>query len=454
MSGEQHLRRDIGTWLGVLIVINSTIGTGIFKVPAKVARMSGSIGASFVVWVFGAVVALCGALTLAELAAAIPRAGGIYEYLRRAWHPAVGFVLGWAKLTLLIPSAVGSFAKLSAEAIGSLLGLPPSVMRDSAVSVAIVVGCMAVNLFGVRSSAIQQGVVTILKYAGVAFLAVVGLLVPVAVGMHVPAPAKPEPFHSTPTLSGMFVSLVSVMWAYDGWADLSNMAGEVKNPSRTLPRAFIGGTLAIAVIYLMANAGYASAIGLDGLRNSTTGSNMAAANLAYVTLGNAGRALLSLLIIVSCIGGCMSSLMTGSRIFVPMATDGQFVRAIGWVSPRGVPVRAVLLSATMGVVYVLFRSFEQLTDAFVVGYFPFYALAIGAVFVLRRREPDLPRPFRVPLYPIVPLVFLAGAVVLMIGALDDVDRTAFFALGVVLAGLPVWAVWRRLAARPAVAPIT
>src|SRR5581483_6780552 len=172
--------------------------------------------------------------------------------------------------------------------------------------------------------------------------------------------------------------------------------------------------------------------GLEGLRRSTSGSNMAAANLAFATLGTTGRALLSVIILVSCVGGCMSSLMTGSRIFVPMATDGQFVRAIGRVSVRGVPVSAVLVASLMGAAYVTLRSFEQLTDAFVVGYFPFYALAVGAVFVLRRKEPNLPRPFRVPLYPLVPLVFLAGAAVLMLGALADVDRTAFFALGIML----------------------
>ncbi len=441
-TGEGRLRREIGTWLGILIVVNSTIGTGIFKVPAKVARMSGGIHASFVVWIAGAVIALAGALTLAELASAIPRSGGLYEYLRRAYHPAVGFLLGWAKLTLLIPSAVGSFAKLSAESVGSLFGLPASSTRDSLVALGILLICTVVNLFGVRNSALQQGLVTILKYLGVAFLAVVGLCIPAAAGFHVPVPVDPPPFEAAPSLSGMFVALVSVMWAYDGWADLSSMAGEVRNPSRTLPRALILGTLGIAAIYLAANAGYASAIGLDGLRNSTSGANMAAANLASATLGTMGRTLVSLIILVSCLGGCMASLMTGSRIFVPMASDGQFIRGIGRVSTRGVPVRAVLVSAAMGAIYVLFRSFEQLTDAFVVGYFPFYALAVGSVFVLRRREPDLVRPFRVPLYPLVPLVFLAGAVMLMIGALSDADRTAFFALGMLLLGLPVWAAWR------------
>ncbi|TAK29262.1 MAG: amino acid permease [Myxococcaceae bacterium] len=244
------MRRDIGALLGVALIVNATIGTGIFKTPAKVARLAGSTGASLAVWVAGSVIALCGALTLAELAASLPRMGGIYEYLRRAWGDRVAFVFGWAKLTLLIPSAVGSFAKLGAEAATSLLGL---------------------------------------------------------------------------------------------------------------------------------------------------------------------------------------------------ATDGLFVRWLGALSPRTAgPSRAVVVAALLGAGYVLARSFEQLTEAFVVGYFPFYVLAVLAVFRLRAKEPGLARPFSVPLYPLPPLVFLAGAGVLLWGASRDVDHNAAIAFAVVLAGVPVGWIWRRL----------
>jgi APA family basic amino acid/polyamine antiporter len=170
---------------------------------------------------------------------------------------------------------------------------------------------------------------------------------------------------------------------------------------------------------------------------------MAAARLATATLGAPGRQLLAVLILISCTGGCMSSLLTGPRIFVPMATDGLFLRWLGALSPRtAVPARAVIVSALLGCGYVLFRSFEQLTDAFVVGYFPFYMLAVGALYKLRRAEPDLRRPFLVPGWPLVPAVFLAGAAALMWGALADVDRTAFFALGILLIGLPLQAIIR------------
>lgn len=176
-TGESSMRREIGPLLGVALVINATIGTGNFKTPAKVARLAGSTGSALAVWAAGAVIALCGALTLAELAAALPRTGGVYEYLRRAWGERVAFVFGWAKLTLLIPSAVGSFAKLGAEAATSLLGLAPDAGRDAYVALTFLAVCAASNLLGVQASARQQAAVTAAKYGGVLLLlAALGLL--------------------------------------------------------------------------------------------------------------------------------------------------------------------------------------------------------------------------------------------------------------------------------------
>ena len=445
------MRREIGVLLGCALVINATIGTGIFRIPAKVARLAGSLPAALLVWVVGAVVALCGALTLAELAAALPRTGGIYEALRRAWGAPVAFVFGWSKLTLLIPAAVGSFARLASEALAALFGLAPDAARDGRVALGFLVLCAGANLLGVRASARQQGVVTVAKYGGVAFLALVGLLAPRPFG-EVAVPSGAPAYAVGFTLAGLFAALVPVMWAYDGWADLASLSGEVREPGRSLPRALLAGAVAIAAVYLLANLGYARVLGLEGLRRSTNGANMVAANLAFLTLGEVGRRLLSALLLVSCVGGCMSSLLTGSRVFVPLATDGLFLRSLGALSPRtAVPARAVLVSAALGAVYVTVQSFEQLTEAFVVGYFPFYALAVLAVLRLRRTEPSLPRPFRVPLYPLPPLVFLAGAVVLLVGAAGDVDRQALRAFGVVLAGFPVGWLWQVARRRRAVA---
>lgn len=443
-TGERALRRELGAIAAAAIVVNATIGTGIFKKPAEVARQAGSIEAALLVWAAGAAVALAGALCFAELSASMPRTGGIYEYLRRAWGPRLAFLYGWAKITLLLPSAVGSFALLASESIAALAGWPSDRGRDAAIAVVVIAGCAGVNVIGVRASALQQALITAVKYLGVLFLAVLGLLAPLALGAEVPAPEPMPAFRDAPSAAGIFAALVAAMWAYDGWADLSSLAGETKSPARTLPRALLVGTAAVGIAYLLANVGYARVLGLEGLRRSTDGSGMAAAHLATLTLGAAGRALLAALVLVSCVGGCMASLLTNSRTFVPMATDGAFSSWLGRVWERtGVPANAIGVGALLGAIYVSSRSFEQLTDAFVVGYFPFYALAVVGLFRMRRKEPDLPRPFRAPLHPLPAIVFLAGAACVMAGAMTGLDGSTAIATVVILAGVPVSFVWIR-----------
>jgi amino acid transporter len=195
-------------------------------------------------------------------------------------------------------------------------------------------------------------------------------------------------------------------------------------------------------VYLATNAGYARVLGWSGLASAGGAADMVATRAARATLGEVGGRWVAALVFVSCAGGCMSSLLTGSRMLVPMATDGLFPRSLGAVSARThIPARAVLVGATLGATYVGFRSFEQLTNAFVVGYFPFYGLAAVAVVVLRRREPELVRPFRVPGYPWVPLSFVAGAGLVIAGGVADADRSAWLAAGVVALGLCVHTAW-------------
>jgi APA family basic amino acid/polyamine antiporter len=441
-TGERNLVRELGPMAAAAIVVNATIGTGIFKKPAEIVRQAGSLEAAFVVWLLGAALAFAGALCFAELAASMPRAGGMYEYLRRAYGPRAAFLYGWTKITLLLPSAVGSFALLGAEAIAGLFALEADRSRDVVIAISIIVGCASVNVLGVRASALWQAAITTVKYAGIVLLALFGLLAPLAAGAEVPLVQSAPVYREGHSVEGVFAALVAVMWAYDGWADLSSLAGEAKNPGKTLPRALLAGTIAVAVAYLLVNLGYARVLGLDGLRRATDGNGMAAAHVATMTLGDVGRAWLSVLVLVSCVGGCTASILTNSRTFVPMATDGVFIRWLGHVQEGTfVPKNAIVVGAILGSLYVSSRSFEQLTDAFVVGYFPFYALAVIALLRLRKKEPDLPRPFRIPLYPWPALVFLGGASCVLLGASTGLDGSTAIAGCVILAGVPVSYFW-------------
>ncbi len=434
----------MGLIAGTLVGVNAMIGTGIFKKSAPIARLVGSLEATMFIWVAGGVIALAGALSLGELAAAMPRTGGLYEYIRRAFGPTPAFMLGFTRLVLLIPSALGGFAKLAGEAFVTLAGLPATDAHIDAVAIAVVVVCAVANLTGVRASAMQQGVVTAIKYLGVLVLGVLGLTLAADPVSFTDWPAPPDAIATSLTASGVFAALVAVMWAYDGWSDLSSLAGEVKDPARNLPRAFVLGTLATTLVYLAVNAAYARVLGFEGVARSTVGEHMVAANLATATLGPLGLRALAALVFLACLGASMSTLLTGPRVLVAMAADGVFFESLGRVDPNsGVPRRAVLIGGVLGVVYVTVQSFEQLTDAFVVGLFPFYMLGVAAVIRLRRLEPELARPFRVPLYPLVPAVFLVGAACTMAGAMRDVTSSTGVALLIVFLGVPVERVHRR-----------
>ncbi len=445
-AGEARLRREVGLFLGVAITVNAMIGTGIFRHAPKIVRLSGSIEGGLAAWALGGLVSLAGALCVGALGAAMPRSGGLYEYLRRAYGPTTAFVFGWARLVLLGPSAAGGFSRLAAIALTSALGLSPDPSRETLLAMGVLAFCIFTNLAGVRTSSVEQAVVTSLKYLGTLGLAVACLALPILPRASLPAPAPSATPVLALTAGGFLAALVKVMWAYDGWGDLSSLGGEVKRPERTMPRALLLGVSAVTLVYILVNLAYARTLGLTGILASEGAGQLVATNAIAMTLGELGRRALAGLVFVSCVGACMVGVLTGSRVFVPMASDGLFFRALGAVSTRGVPARAVVFTGVLGAAYVAVRSFEQLTDSFVVGAFPFYFLAVLAVFVLRR-DPEIAREIRVPFYPVAPIVFLVGATMVMWGGLQDVEGIAYFAFGLLLLGVPVGLAWQQAGRR-------
>lgn len=449
-SEEAHLRRELGSWLALAVTVNAMVGTGIFRLAPTIVRLAGSLELALVAWLVGGLIALCGALCIAELAAALPRAGGIYEFLRRAYGAPVAFWFGWTRLWLLGPSAAGSFARLAAESLGAALGWAPSRLRDTGVACAVLLACTLVNLRRVRIASREQAVLTVIKFGGLVLLALACLFAGPRSAAH-----EPPPTLGLASWSGFAAALVSVMWAYDGWADMASLAGEARDPGRTLPRAFIAGTLVVTVSYLLVNLGYARLLGTEGVRAATQGTDMVAMRAAEVALGPGGRRALAWLVFTSCLGACTVGVLTGSRVYVSMASDGLLFRRLGRVSPQsGAPTPAVLLTSSLGMLYLSMRSFEQLTSAFVAGMFPFYLLAIVAVLVLRRREPALARAFRTPFYPAVSLTFAIGASALLWGASRDSGPLTLLACAFMLLGLPIGYVTARFSARALSTPRT
>lgn len=430
--GAERLPRRLGVWSAAAVLVGSTIGSGIFRVPSTVAEQVGAVGAIAGVWAVGALVALFGALTIAELAAMYPRSGGIYVFLREAYGPLPAFLFGWTELLVIRPSALGAIAMIFAEYSNRFLGMGEAGVRVLAASV--IAGLALANVRSVRWGAAVQNSSTAAK-----LLAIVGLAALVFLFGSGSGGATSGPVSFSPLSWGGFgLALVSVMWAYDGWADLTSMAGEVKEPGRTMPRAIIGGVLGVVAVYLAINAAYLYVLSVPAM----AASELVASDAAQAVFGAAGASMAAALVVLSTFGALNGAMMTGPRVFYAMAEDGVFFRPVAAVHPRWrTPYAAILLAAGLGIAFVSLRTFEQLANAFVLGIWPFYALAVGAVFLLRRRRPDAARPYRTAGYPLVPLVFLLAAVAMLVNAAvqDTVPTLAGFA--VILLGIPVFRLW-------------
>jgi amino acid transporter len=431
------LTRRLGLWSATAVLVGSTIGSGIFRSPAGIAtRLPGPLP-MLGVWTIGGLFALCGALTLAEIAGAMPETGGLYVYIREAWGRLPAFLFGWSELVLIRAASLGAISTTCAEYGFRLFGRDPSAPEHVAQVHYAAAGAIALTAFfnyrGLRWGSAVQNVTTFAKYGGLLFIVLVAL----AVGLHTTGghftPAMPAgSLHVVP----FGLALVSVLWAFDGWADLSFVAGEVKDPRRTLPRALIGGTLAVVAIYLLANVAYLAVLPVSEIARS----KLVAADVAERVLGTPGAIFVAATVVVSTFGTLNGSLLTSPRIFYAMAEDRLFFQKVGAVHRRfGTPYVAVGVSATLGIAFVLLRTFEQLADTFVTAIVPFYALGVAAVFMMRRRA-DYDPPFRVPGYPVVPALFVVATVYLLVNALvDPGTRWATAAvLGTVIIGAPVY----------------
>jgi len=430
----ERLPRHLGLWSAVAVLVGSTIGSGIFRVPASVADRLQDPGPVLLAWVLGGLIALFGALTIAELAGALPRSGGVFAYILEAFGPLPAFLFGWSELAVIRASALGAIATIFAEYLGYFFPLTALQVRLLAAAAVVVVGVL--NYMSVSRASVIMNLVTIAKYGA---LAALGLLAFTA--------GQGSWGHFSPAWSGdlnlslMGTALIAIMWTYDGWADLSFMGGEVKNPGRTLPMALILGTFGILLIYLLLNLAYIYLVPLPEMAKSPLIAATAAERIPF--LGRFAGAIISLVVMVSCFGTLHGSMMTGPRIFFAMADRGLFFQSIARVSPKyQSPSVAIWLATLLGVVYVLLNDFQQLADKFILGIWPFYALAVAAVFVLRRTRPDLPRPYRTWGYPVVPVLFLLASVGMMANALWTDPINTGITFGIILAGLPVYFAWR------------
>ena len=439
MQPGTELNRSLGPWQAASVVVGTIIGTGIFLKTATMTQLLGSMPAVMAAWVVSGVLSYAGALTYAELSARFPASGGEYVFLREAYGRLPAFLYGWMRLLVGSPGSIAAYAVGSAT-FAAGLGLAPAVPGGlKTLAVGLIAAFTLLNCLQVRWGARAQTLLTALKcalilalIAGAAFF---GRPAEAAAG----ASASALPWHSA-----FGLAMISALWAFDGWNNLPMLGEEVREPKRNLPLAIGLGVLAVLGLYLAANWAYFRVLTAAEIQAANSTANPGAlpvATLAARTfLGEAGVPALSAAFVISALGAMNGSILSGARVPFAMARDGVFFSGLAKVAPGAhVPARAVLLQGCIASILALSGTFDQLTDWVVVCAWTFYALCISTLFVFRRRDGAAPAAsFRVPGFPYLPLLFIAGALLLIGNSLWNAPRAGVFGALLVAAGYPVY----------------
>jgi basic amino acid/polyamine antiporter, APA family len=430
------LARTLGFTDLVLIVIGTVIGSGIFVVPATVlANSGGAVGTALLVWLVAGILSLLGALTYGELGAANPDAGGLYVYIRDAFGPLPAFLYGWTTFFVIGSGSVATLAVAFTGYLGQFMTVTPAMSKVVAVLVITVIA--VVNVRGTRQGSTVQNWSTGVK--GVAILVMSAALLARGNGLSSGLRLWPETF-TLGLLSSVGVAMVAVLWAYEGWQYATFSAGETRDAQRTFPRAIIAGTAVLIGIYLLANLAYVAAIGPA----SVQASQRVAADSVTALYGASAGKLIAAVILVSMFSAANGLTLTSPRLYFAMARDGVFFHRLAEVHPRfRTPAFAIVAGSVWAALLAATGTFEQLLTYVVFSGWIFYGLGAMSIFIYRRRAPDMPRPFRVPGYPLTPILFVLASFAIVLNTLFTQPGRALVGLAVVLAGVPAYLVWKK-----------
>ena len=439
-SQAQDLRRVIGFSGGIAIIVGITIGSGIFRTPPTIAGLVPNALVIMALWTAFGLISVCGALALAELSTMLPRAGGVYVFLREAYGDAAAFVFGWLYVLVTTPTTVAALSVVFAEFLLNLLGRAQDARTVQLIALAAIVVLTGANVIGTRVGAAVSQVTTFVKVTALAaiilgvFLLGHGSLANMTEGGTVP-------------IRGLARAVASVIWTYDGWIAVSMIAGEVVAPERLMKRIIIVGMLLIVTLYIGANLAYLYMMPIGVMAQQK---EAIARTVITAIAGPAAGVVIMLAIMTSVFGALNGNLLAKPRVAFAMARDGLTFSFLGKVHPRwNTPWTALVIQGIVAIIMVLvLKDFDTLTTYFVVVEWAALIFAVAAVIVLRRKMANAPRPFRTPAYPLVPLIFVVGTVVglaaIVWGALQAGNVSPIYGLGIAVAGFPVHYVWKRL----------
>ena len=439
MHSNGGLRRELGLLDATMINAGTTIASAIFIVPSTVALAFNATMPILLLWVVGGVVSLFGALCVAELGAAMPEAGGQYVYLGRAFHPVFGFLYGWTAFLIINTASVATIAHGFASYLARLVPLSPESLP--VVASASIVLLTLLNLRGIRTSAVTQNIFTLTKIGALAAIPLLALFLP---GGRV---ENLEPMWHLQGVSMLALgpALVAVLWAYDGWIESSYVGSEIKDPGRILPRSILYSTLIVTGVYVAANGAYLYLLGPERMGSAA----LVGADAMQVVLGPWGERFIAAAIVVATLGANNGIIFTAPRIPYAMAKEGQFFSWATRLHPTTrSPNSLLLVQMIIAVAYTMSGTYNQLLTYVVFASFLFYALSAAAVIVLRRREPDLPRPYRTWGYPVTPLLFILFAIYLVGDTIVHTPKESAIGLGIILLGLPAYYYWKSLSRKP------
>ena len=452
-AGGGGLLRRLNLIDSSLLVVGGVLGSGIFMTTGLIAQSVPSPGPILLVWLAGGLITLCGALAFAELGAMYPGSGGQYVYLREAYGPGAAFFFGWGFFWVIECGGVAALAVGFADYLGAFWpGFEPAAaaLRLNAAGATIVVTAgqaagavaiivvTAVNYFGIRSGVVFQNAFAVARIVALAGLAFAGLFFGRKAGLSAPAEFLGGP--SSLDLSAFGAAVLTVLWAYDGWYALNCTAEEVKNPRRNIPLGLILGTLGVTAIYLILNVVYLAALPMDRVNGTLRIGEAAVAQLFGPGVGRLFGALIALSIF-----GCLSAtIIYGPRVFYAMAKDGLFFKRLADIHPRyRVPGRALLAQAVWSCLLCLSGTFKSLIEYDIFALVFFFAMTGFAVLILRRKRPDIDRPYRAWGYPVLPVLFVVANLAVFVNTLWTQPRQSLIGCAILAAGLPAYLFWKK-----------
>ena len=433
MENSNHLKKNLGVMTATSVVVGCVIGAGVFFKPYAIYQATGGApGMGILAWIIGGLISIFAALTFAEVAVLIPKTGGMVAYLSETFGKKLGFLAGWMQVVIFYPSFLAGYG----VRVGSELGEYIGTQYATAIGIAVIILMVVLNLLGSRTAGGMQVVSTICKLIPLALLMVFGFIL--GEGNHsIFTPMVGE----GKSVGGVLGStLLAVLFAFEGWTNVGTIAGEMKNPGKDLPRAIVGGVSIIMAVYLIINIAYLWVIPADELMNIES----PAAAVATKIFGSVGGTLIKVGIIISVIGAGNGFLLSGSRVAYQLAEDKTlpFSKALAKLNVHQVPGNSIILVGFLACLYSLIGQFDLLTDLGVFSCWVFYTLTFACVIKLRRTKPDLERSYKVPLYPVIPILAILSGVYVIISQLfmsgTRASIMSICSIGVTLIGLPVY----------------